>query len=828
MAKKGYPRTRFDIVDQTASQEIATAITGSESLPLAMAAYTSNKGSENWKVFTNLQQFLDETGAVSFVKHGQPQLTVIEILRNGGAVFCKRLVSKDATLANATLRARIVTLNRTATTKPVYETNDDGTVKTDASGNPIQATDENGSPLTEEDSPALNVSFVYYYIKSIVNAKTFEEAYTEGYKNPGSEIFDQDWATSYNHDEIRYTVKKVIKKEIMKEQTRTISVIVDPTTHEPLLNDDTSYKTPTATPNEDGSYAHIRDYDDGAYVSKTSDGTAEGTIEEVLKDIELTETVGTGVYEDIITTEEVVIPAVTGAAGTVNVIDVPLFTVAPKGRGVSELSFRLTPEYASSRTAEYIRYTFDVYEDDKIIESIPFTLNPNIIINGSSQGLNPRIKITSKQVQVHLHEDGLYAFVSELAKNAINPDSSNSSSIAAGDLINMDVFNAKNRRGRKHIGGICTIVQASVAANSTNNINPEYAGLWNDFKPSDVTCIDTKDYQPLPNGDYGALGEIPIGKDFATEKTYPDEYVNLLLDTFGRVINYDEDEDISNPPDNFDAIIYDLDAYKIDFICDCAYPISVKNQIIDLCEYRQDMMFFADLGLKVNNLTAIRNMLDIDFMSEDYDETNLIQQSKFVALYHNYFKIYDPYTAKQITVTLPFLLGIRIIDHIKNGVGRPFAGILNGISFPEIIENSINFIPVVIPGYDQKQKLIDMNVNYLTIYDETPVLDTMYVNSEEFTQMSFLHNIMLIQEVIKQIRTRCPRVRYTFLDGSDLQRYIDECNIVINQYASQFSSISMEYMADENYEYNNTFYATIRVKFRNFIQEEYFRVIAIS
>ena len=114
------------------------------------------------------------------------------------------------------------------------------------------------------------------------------------------------------------------------------------------------------------------------------------------------------------------------------------------------------------------------------------------------------------------------------------------------------------------------------------------------------------------------------------------------------------------------------------------------------------------------------------------------------------------------------------------------------------------------------------------MYDETPVLDTMYVNSEEFTQMSFLHNIMLIQEVIKQIRTRCPRVRYTFLDGSDLQRYIDECNIVINQYASQFSSISMEYMADENYEYNNTFYATIRVKFRNFIQEEYFRVIAIS
>jgi hypothetical protein len=35
-------------------------------------------------------------------------------------------------------------------------------------------------------------------------------------------------------------------------------------------------------------------------------------------------------------------------------------------------------------------------------------------------------------------------------------------------------------------------------------------------------------------------------------------------------------------------------------------------------------------------------------------------------------------------------------------------------------------------------------------------------------------------------------------------------------------------MADEAYESNNIFYATIVVRFRNFIQEEYFKIIAIN
>jgi penicillin-binding protein-related factor A (putative recombinase) len=129
---------------------------------------------------------------------------------------------------------------------------------------------------------------------------------------------------------------------------------------------------------------------------------------------------------------------------------------------------------------------------------------------------------------------------------------------------------------------------------------------------------------------------------------------------------------------------------------------------------------------------------------------------------------------------------------------------------------------------NQKQELVDLNINYLSMYDGVPVMETMYVNDTEYSQLSYLHNIMGVQEIIKVIRTRCPRTRYTFLDGDDLETYIADVQTIIKEYATNFKSISCEYMADEAYEQNNIFYAVLKVQFKNFIQEEYFKIIAIS
>ena len=107
---KGYPKTRFDIVDQSMIQEIAVTNDSGIKL-LAMQTYTSDKGTEDWEVINTFNNFTKIKGPLSFLRHGQSQLTVAEILRNGGAVLGKRMVSEDATLANLTVRARIIVVD---------------------------------------------------------------------------------------------------------------------------------------------------------------------------------------------------------------------------------------------------------------------------------------------------------------------------------------------------------------------------------------------------------------------------------------------------------------------------------------------------------------------------------------------------------------------------------------------------------------------------------------------------------------------------------------------------------------------------------------------
>jgi hypothetical protein len=474
-----------------------------------------------------------------------------------------------------------------------------------------------------------------------------------------------------------------------------------------------------------------------------------------------------------------------------SVTDIPLFTVTPMGRGESLIFFRINPITVSSKkkgTNEYIKYSFEVIEDNQVLENVVITMNPDIIIDGVSQAMNPKVRNTSNQVRVKLHEDGVYKLVKMLSKTAVDADGN---SILPTNLINMDFINGYDYNGTTALGGIVTIAQNGNSENSE----------WVANKPSDIEVVYNLSDPvgiPLSYGSYGTMGNAPVNNATEMEK--------MLLAALGR----DQDSSL------FDSVIYDLDAYKIDAIFDCNWPISVKNAIIDLIDFRGDMVFLADLGTKANTLTLIK------------ESVNGITNSNYAALYHNYFKILDPFTKKEITVTMPYLLIDKLTTHISKGVGRPFAGIANNIFFNNIIEGTVNFFQVEIPGSDQKQELIDRNINFLNMYDGIPVMETMYVNDNNYTQLSYLHNIMGVQEIIKLIRTRCPRTRYTFLDGDDLETYIADVQTVIKEYATNFRSIDCEYMADEAYEQNNIFYAVLKVQFKNFIQEEYFKIIAIS
>ena len=618
---KGYPKFKAEIVDQSRIQEIeATTLTDGD-VTVIMQAYTSDKGTEEWEVLRGFDDFTSVKGPISFNRHGQAQLVVAEILRAGGIVMGKRMVSDDATLANITIRARVVQVD--------------------------------------------GVSYLYFYEETQEDLKEFLS----------------------------------------------------------LTDDIVSNFDPEDVTLEDGS------------------------------------------------------------------IDVPLFSVATMGRGVSNMRFHIVPNYTSSRRYSYdfIQYSFEC-EDDSSEESISFTMNPAVILNNVSQAMNPKIKANSKQIQVHLYDtvDILVAYLAQTAN--IDGDL-----IGFDNLINIDFVEGYNIKGTTRIAGIATI----------NDATEDGSDLWTQSMPSDikdkVVNLTSENGIQLIGGSNGTMGNRPCKND--------EEYTKMLLGTFGANKNNG----------NYRPQIYDLDMFKIDAIFDNNYPMNVKTQIINLVDFRGDMMYFADLNMDCYTIEAIT------------EKANALPKSRNVAIYHNFFTTYDPYTRREIKVTMPFLLAPKMVTHINNSVGLPFAGIANNLTFDgDIIRHTVNFVPYITPGNDDKQNLVDYNVNYITYYDDVPTMDTMYTNQEDYTQLSYVNNVMNVQQIIKRLRTECPRWRYTFVDGDDLSKYLEDVNEILNQYNSQFSSISCEYMYDETYEENKIFYATLTVRFRDFFDEEYFRIIAIN
>ena len=73
--------------------------------------------------------------------------------------------------------------------------------------------------------------------------------------------------------------------------------------------------------------------------------------------------------------------------------------------------------------------------------------------------------------------------------------------------------------------------------------------------------------------------------------------------------------------------IYDLDNNKIDMVVDANYPAEVKRAIEGMVSFREDCMYFRDLGLRLKSIEEIK----------DADKNSL--KNKFCASYHNSYDI---------------------------------------------------------------------------------------------------------------------------------------------------------------------------------------------
>lgn len=261
--------------------------------------------------------------------------------------------------------------------------------------------------------------------------------------------------------------------------------------------------------------------------------------------------------------------------------------------------------------------------------------------------------------------------------------------------------------------------------------------------------------------------------------------------------------------------IYDVDQYKVDCFVDANYPAAVKRTIEALADFREDFMYFRDQNLGMTS----EELIEDTCMGES--------KSKFCATYPQSYDIIDPYTKKQITVTIGYSLAQLLVEHCNNGRSLPTAGILHNMVIQDAIYNTVSFIPTICPDDNQKENLNDLRANYASYIDNQFVIETLYTSQEAYTQWSFINNVMACQEIVKVIRTRCPAIRYSFISGEDLEKYKNEVNEILQPYKSNFVTLELEYAYDANYAVNKIFYAVLKVVHKDFVQTEMFKVTAI-
>lgn len=460
--------------------------------------------------------------------------------------------------------------------------------------------------------------------------------------------------------------------------------------------------------------------------------------------------------------------------GTVSYL---LWIIFDNGRGSSRKRIRISPNYNLSKNySSYFLYDLDVYESSKTFDTIHFCIDPDIVSNNENISLQYAVNTDSDQISAQQFNDNIRAFMDVMAA-AIGTD-------VTSEPNGMDMLFGCNKKG---------IAFSNIRIDTESGVDISIASGAVLMNGTDGSFGDT----PIAAATYGAQ----LAKAFAgyVQGTRPDQFTILTA-----------------KDGCYDPIIYNVDRYRIDAVFDANYPDVVKRAIEQLVTYREDCFYFRDMGTACNTLDLIMNA----------DMSNL--HTKFAGTYCTYYDVINPYSRKQITVTMMYSMVQLVVNQFNNGRNLPMAGIKYGFTITDAIEGTVGFTPTVCPNLNQKEDLVDAHINYATYIDNSLVIETLYTSQDKYTQLSFINNILAVQEVIKEIRRRCPAIRYSFIDGDDLEKYRAEIEEIIAPYTSNFASLTITYMQDSYYTRNKIFYATLAVQFREFVQTEYFRIVALS
>lgn len=502
----------------------------------------------------------------------------------------------------------------------------------------------------------------------------------------------------------------------------------------------------------------------------------------------------------------------------------PIFTIFDSGRGKSDKLISIVPNYSISKSNLKMIYELNVLDankPDKVIESWAISFDPNVQ-NSSLKSLDIQTVISGKSYSIDAacYYEAWDQLIDDL-KMLGAPE---------------DIFTSTDMLCKKTLGGKTLRLDAC-----TSRVNGDEKSRYINMSTEAYEAqFDINQSGSLISLDNGSFGSLPcMNKN-------PDVFYACMLDVL---------------KGKFSRDIFNLDLYTFDCIFDANYANQeVKKAIQDLCTYRGDCVCFMDMGTNITNVEKIKRTMEWDgnplYITNNFNDENQEEKPDY---YYNkdmvvwvtalYYDIKNPYNNRQITVTATYSLSSKMVSHFAQGRERAFAGQNMGITIPEAIFGTINYIPKIYPKgeftsadlnmtypsnseviINEKETMCDLKVNYATYYNNILTMDTLYTTYPKDTALSYINNVMAAQVIIKEIRRCCPTItRYNFIDGDTLAKYQEDIqDRVFDRYSSLFKKLSFKYVRNQTYEENKIFYGVIQIAFKDFTQSEIFKVTVVN
>lgn len=805
----GIPFTTFKLDDQTVRQTIPE-VNSLAGKPVFMTVSSSDKGPEDFRTLDS--KYIERYGDISFAKHGQAQAQIARILAAGGAIYHHRVVAPDSALANWSL---------------VATTGQSSEQKKDSNGALLYMTaDGVETTAAEGNTPIMiNKAKVKYDVVSVTDLATLIKIGDDP-KAIAKVVKDQIDVENESSGANGNTVEKSEPDDLSTMGHATVSYVGD-----------TALATVAAKNGAVVSAVYLRA---GMAFDNVKAFNAAAAVN-------VTDKAASGFGGMVVGDNTICVEYTDAAKYPPELFNLNIADLAVSVEGTTVLDRSVLKTLVSvCQEIENVEYTEESWGnfqvalsaavlaiDDSKNQDAASTARVNLQYAKDSLATAAEATALAKKFVLFTITDTGRGYSSKRVSISPNYTASKSSSYCKYMVtvlegtestdttlmfsLNPDTIDGdKNRRLDTVLTADSLQLRGVVYENCVNEFFEDLAakagvdvkeakehdvlfGCTRKGKALDWLIVDTTGAAlnstygiQLKGGSNGSFGNAPMDS--------PDYYTQVS-NTFNGTASLD---------------IYDIDNVTIHAIFDCNWPVEVKHDVEAFVSFREDIFYFRDLGL---GLKDAYEAIEVN--------SNLLK-SKFCASYHNSYDVFDEITKKQITVSVMYHLAPLFVNHYIHGVNRPFAGQLYGIIFDDVIEGSVNYIPKKIPGYDQIQELYDANINYMKYYDGILTMDTEKTSQDADSELSYVNNVLAIQDIIRDVRKRCPKIRYSFKSGKDFEIYQKDINQVLARKSGFFDSLELIYLEDMAQTDPKCYFAAIKVDTKDFIESEYFKVSIIN